>query len=79
MRSVQKKKNSEDDTGMKPELLYFVCTLLATYVLTTAALRFLIHKLKSLKMGQKILDVGPRWHKSKEGTPTMGGLSFLCT
>ena len=64
---------------MKPQLLYFICTLLMTFVMTTAALRFLIPKLKSLKMGQKILDVGPRWHKSKEGTPTMGGLSFLCT
>jgi phospho-N-acetylmuramoyl-pentapeptide-transferase len=28
-------------------------------------------------MGQKILDVGPRWHKSKEGTPTMGGFTFM--
>lgn len=27
-------------------------------------------------MGQKILDIGPRWHKSKEGTPTMGGIAF---
>ena len=33
--------------------------------------------LKSKKMGQKILEIGPRWHKSKDGTPTMGGLSFL--
>jgi phospho-N-acetylmuramoyl-pentapeptide-transferase len=28
-------------------------------------------------MGQKILDIGPRWHKGKEGTPTMGGLAML--
>lgn len=28
-------------------------------------------------MGQHILDIGPRWHRSKEGTPTMGGLSFI--
>ena len=45
-------------------------------VLTVAALRLLIPKLRSMKMGQKILDIGPRWHKSKEGTPTMGGLAF---
>ena len=24
-----------------------------------------------------ILDIGPRWHKSKEGTPTMGGFIFM--
>jgi len=28
-------------------------------------------------MGQKILDIGPRWHKSKEGTPYLGGLLFI--
>ena len=33
--------------------------------------------LKSAKKGQKILEIGPRWQKSKEGTPTMGGLFFL--
>lgn len=56
---------------------YFIITLLLSFVLTAAAARILIPKLKSLKMGQKILDIGPRWHKSKEGTPTMGGLSFI--
>ena len=47
--------------------------MLATVLLATA----FIPVLKSVKMGQKILDIGPRWHKSKEGTPTMGGLFFL--
>lgn len=39
-------------------------------------LRIFIPVLKSVKLGQKILDIGPRWHKSKEGTPIMGGLFF---
>ncbi len=30
--------------------------------------------LKRLKYGQTIRDEGPAWHKSKEGTPTMGGI-----
>ncbi len=47
------------------------------FVLTVAAARVFIPVLKSVKMGQKILDIGPRWHKSKEGTPTMGGLFFI--
>ena len=54
-------------------------TLAASFVITALTVRFLIPKLKSLKMGQKILDIGPRWHKSKEGTPTMGGLAFIFT
>ena len=50
-----------------------VITLAATAVI----LRFLIPVLKSRKMGQRILEIGPRWHKGKEGTPTMGGLAFI--
>lgn len=56
---------------------YFAVCVLAVFGLTVIGLRFLIPKLKSIKMGQKILDIGPRWHKSKEGTPTMGGISFI--
>lgn len=56
--------------------VFFLMTV-AVFVLTVLISRFLIPKLRSLKMGQKILDIGPRWHKSKEGTPTMGGLAFI--
>ena len=63
---------------MEPKhILYFVLSLVMTFIITVVILRFLIPKLRSLKMGQKILDIGPRWHKSKEGTPTMGGLAFI--
>lgn len=33
--------------------------------------------LRRVKLGQKILEIGPAWHKSKEGTPTLGGLFFI--
>ena len=57
---------------MKLKMLgYFSVCAIAVFVLTVIILRFLIPKLKSIKMGQKILEIGPRWHKSKEGTPTM--------
>ncbi len=55
----------------------FLLILAAVFILTVLISRKLIPKLKSLKMGQIILDIGPRWHKSKEGTPTMGGLAFI--
>ena len=54
----------------------YVAVAALVFVATVIALRLLIPKLRSMKMGQKILDIGPRWHKSKEGTPTMGGLAF---
>ena len=55
----------------------FILCLVCVFIPTTLISRYLIPVLKSKKMGQKILDIGPRWHKSKEGTPTMGGLAFL--
>jgi len=33
--------------------------------------------LHKLKFGQTILDIGPNWHKNKQGTPTMGGVMFI--
>ncbi len=61
---------------MKIEGLFFIIFIIVMG-LTIIGLRFLIPILKSKKMGQKILEIGPRWHKNKEGTPTMGGLSFV--
>lgn len=40
--------------------------------------RWTIPALHKLKFGQTILDIGPSWHKNKQGTPTMGGLFFIC-
>ncbi|MCD7722506.1 MAG: phospho-N-acetylmuramoyl-pentapeptide-transferase [Clostridiales bacterium] len=43
----------------------------------TAALGFIVVPwLRKLKFGQTILDIGPSWHKSKQGTPNMGGIMF---
>ncbi|MDD6276252.1 MAG: phospho-N-acetylmuramoyl-pentapeptide-transferase [Clostridia bacterium] len=44
----------------------------------TALLGFkVIPWLHKLKFGQTILEEGPKWHKKKQGTPTMGGLMFI--
>ena len=55
----------------------FLAIFLSVFALTVVAERILIPILQTKKMGQKILDIGPRWHKSKEGTPTMGGIGFI--
>lgn len=57
--------------------IMFVAALILTFAVTVLILRKLIPILRSHKMGQTILDIGPRWHKSKDGTPTMGGLAFI--
>jgi len=33
--------------------------------------------LHKLSFGQTILDIGPKWHKDKQGTPIMGGIMFI--
>ena len=55
--------------------LYALCFSL-TFILTVVIERFLIPKL-TLGAKQPIYTDGPKWHLSKSGTPTMGGLAFL--
>ena len=38
---------------------------------------FVIPYLRKLKFGQTILEIGPNWHKDKQGTPTMGGIMII--
>ena len=63
---------------MKTQMIIgYLASAAAVFIMTALFSKLIIPKLKSLKMGQKILDIGPRWHKNKEGTPTMGGLTFI--
>lgn len=50
----------------------------AVAFVSTALLGFYaLPLLKRLKFGQTILDEGPKWHTSKQGTPTMGGIIMI--
>lgn len=51
----------------------------AIVAFTVSALlgKVLIPYLHKLKFGQTILEIGPDWHKKKQGTPTMGGIMFI--
>ena len=54
----------------------YAAVFTATFITTVLLERFLIPILK--KSGkQPIYEGGPKWHMSKSGTPTMGGLAFL--
>ena len=52
-------------------------TALLSAVLASAIGRILIPYLKKIHFGQTILEIGPRWHKNKQGTPIMGGFMFI--
>lgn len=51
--------------------------LVAAFILSAIMGRVLIPLLRRLKFGQEIREEGPKWHASKSGTPTMGGLIFI--
>lgn len=59
------------------DIILSVSAVVLCFIITVLALRKLIPVLVSKKIGQKILEIGPRWHMDKSGTPTMGGLSFI--
>lgn len=50
----------------------------ARFVFADAAVwPFVIPMLCALHAGQSIREVGPQWHNTKAGTPTMGGIMFI--
>ena len=57
-------------------MLYAFC-FAAAVVVGLAAGRIFIPLLRALKAGQTIREIGPKWHQSKSGTPTMGGVIFI--
>lgn len=58
-------------------IIEFISVALAIFVLTVILEKLIIPILQSRKVGQRILEIGPRWHKNKAGTPTMGGICFI--
>ena len=57
-------------------MLYLLVSVIA-FAVTAVLGKWMIPFLHKLKFGQTIREVGPSWHKSKQGTPTMGGLMFI--
>lgn len=55
----------------------YIIAALVAFLVTVVVGRFLIPALRAAHAGQSIKEIGPAWHKSKEGTPTMGGVMFI--
>lgn len=54
-----------------------IVTALVAFAVTALTGRALIPYLTKLHYGQTIKEIGPIWHKNKQGTPTMGGIMFI--
>ena len=57
--------------------LWIITAVAAAFAITALSGMWLVPILHKLKFGQTILDIGPKWHKNKQGTPTMGGIMFI--
>ena len=55
----------------------FILSFIIAFGVAAIAGQILVPMLRRLKVGQSILQEGPSWHMSKQGTPTMGGLMFI--
>ena len=57
--------------------IWTFCAAIIAFAISAAVGKFLIPYLHKLNFGQTILDIGPSWHKEKQGTPVMGGIMFI--
>lgn len=59
--------------------VYTACAMAAVIGFVIAFLSGfgIIPLLNKFKFGQTILEIGPKWHRKKQGTPTMGGIMFI--
>ena len=57
--------------------IWTFCAAIAAFLISAVTGNFLIPFLHKLNFGQTILEDGPKWHKSKQGTPIMGGIMFI--
>lgn len=58
-------------------LITSIIALVSSLVLTGIILPWMIMYMRMNHEGQEIRDEGPKWHKKKSGTPTMGGIVFV--
>lgn len=63
---------------MKMSNISMIAAAIIAFAVTGIIGKWFIPYLKKIKYGQNIIEeYGPTWHKSKQGTPTMGGFMFI--
>ena len=58
-------------------MMKILYTVLFSFAATAGIGYLLLPVLHALKAGASILEIGPKWHEKKSGTPIMGGLMFI--
>ena len=58
-------------------MIRLILALTVGFVVAAVLGKVYVPWLRRIKAGQEIREVGPEWHKTKAGTPTMGGIIFI--
>ena len=58
-------------------MVRIIVTILCAFIVGLILGKAYIPMLHALKAGQSIREIGPKWHSSKNGTPTIGGIIFI--
>lgn len=57
--------------------IWTIIAAVASFAIASVIGIWLVPFLRKIHFGQTILEIGPKWHKGKQGTPTMGGFMFI--
>ena len=74
-QSPAAQKENQRRGKLKMRTMVLACAL--SFVVTAAVGPSVIHWLRKMKFGQKILEDGPTWHMKKQNIPTMGVFMFI--
>ena len=58
-------------------IVKIIAALIVTFLLSLLIAPFVLRELRRRHAAQYILEIGPKWHETKAGTPTMGGIIFI--
>ena len=58
-------------------IVKILIALAVTFLLTLLIAPWVLSELRRRHAAQHILEIGPKWHETKAGTPTMGGIIFI--
>ncbi len=62
---------------MKRLVIEFAATIVSSFLVTAILCHYIIPALQKKHIGQSIREEGPKSHRKKAGTPTMGGICFI--
>ncbi len=58
-------------------IIVIISALIVSFIMALVIAPWVLNMLRRKHASQHILEIGPKWHETKAGTPTMGGIIFI--